>query len=223
MNGEAGCFWEGHRWQSAVSAQVPGSPGVNSWGNLLLLVGKPWGIAVPYILQMKPHHAIGSCVGGWQKAVRLENGFEEKMQEGGEGKSPALWVGAATYGSGASGQVHRHTWSAASQDLAWRLFLNISFFLFPYTTMKTADVNKNSSCQYDVELTACGYSPAAAFTAQYGTNILPCSCCVLWLPRLTQEKWATTIKTSILQNWESWSRLVRSHLLNLFGSIYKVL
>lgn len=59
--------------------------------------------------------------------------------------------------------------SAASQDLAWIMVLNI-FFLFPYGMMKTADVNKNSSCQCDVEFTVCGYSPAA-ITAQYGPTV----------------------------------------------------
>lgn len=66
------------------------------------------------------------------------------------------------------------------------LVLNI--FLFPYVMVKTADVNKNSSCQGNVKLTVCGYFPAATFTAQYGPNILPCSRCVLQFPGLTQEK-----------------------------------
>lgn len=99
------------------------------------------------------------------------------------------------------GPAHPLTPGVAFQDLTWILFLNISF-LFPYATMKTADVNKNSSCQCNTESTVCGYSPAAAFTAQYGTNTFPYLHCRLQLPWLAQEEWATTIKTSVPQNWE---------------------
>lgn len=52
------------------------------------------------------------------------------------------------------------------------LFWNISSFLFRHAVMKTADVNKNNSCQCNAEVTVCGCSASAAFAAQYGTNIL---------------------------------------------------
>lgn len=38
--------------------------------------------------------------------------------------------------------------------------------------MKTADVNKSSSCQCNSEMMVCGCSAPAAFAAQCGTNIL---------------------------------------------------
>lgn len=107
----------------------------------------------------------------------------------------------AEYGPGISGPAHPLIPGITFQDLTWILFLNISF-LFPYATMKTADVNKNSSCQCNTESTVCGYFPAAAFTAQYGTNTFPYLHCRLQLPRLAQEEWATAIKTSVPQNWE---------------------
>lgn len=78
-------------------------------------------------------------------------------------------------GSAAPGRAHQHTQSAASQGLAWIMVLNISVFLFPYAIMKTADVNKTSSCQCSVELTVFGYFSAVAFTAQYFALLMLCA------------------------------------------------